>query len=154
MKTIIIDSNNLIHKISELKKLFSENPESAQLTLIESVKYKVNRNYKLIFVFDGFSNIKRNYVVLSGYKTADDVIKKYIEENYSKKTLTIVSSDTEIQRLAKVCGCEVKKSEDFWKELNPSPTKGKNINQLLYKDGEKPDRISKKELEEFKKYFT
>jgi predicted RNA-binding protein with PIN domain len=154
LKTIIIDSNNLIHKISELKKLFSENPESAQLTLIESVKYKVNRNYKLIFVFDGFSNIKRNYVVLSGYKTADDVIKKYIEENYSKKTLTIVSSDTEIQRLAKVCGCEVKKSEDFWKELNPSPTKGKNINQLLYKDGEKPDRISKKELEEFKKYFT
>jgi predicted RNA-binding protein with PIN domain len=154
LKTIVIDSNNLIHKIPEFKKLFSENSESAQLTLIESVKSKVNKNYKLVFVFDGFGNIKRNYVHYSGMISADEVIRKYIEDNYSKKTLEIVSSDAEIQRLAKVCGCEIKKSEDFWKELHPSTTKGKNINQLLYKEGEKPDRISKKELEEFKKYFT
>jgi len=140
--------------VSGFKRLFSESPESAQHTLIESVKSKVNKNYKLIFVFDGFGDIKRHYVNYSGKKTADEVIRKYIEDNYTKKSLTIVSSDAEIQRLAKVCGCEIKKSEDFWKELNPSPTKGKNINQLLYKDGEKPDRISKKELEEFKKYFT
>jgi predicted RNA-binding protein with PIN domain len=154
LKTIVIDSNNLIYKVSEFKRLFSENPESAQHTLIESVKSKVNKNYKLIFVFDGFGNIKKNYVDYSGKKSADEIIRKYIEDNYRKRTLTIVSSDAEIQRLAKVCGCEVKKAEDFWKELNPSPTKGKNINQLLYKEGEKPDRISKKELEEFKKYFT
>ena len=154
MKTIIVDSNNLIHKISEIKKLFLESPESAQLTLVESVKSKVNKNYKLIFVFDGFGNIRKNNVYYSGKISADEVIRKYIEDNYDKKTLTVVSSDAEIQRLAKVCGCEVKKSEDFWRELNPSPTKNKNINQLLYKDGEKPDRISKKELEEFKKYFT
>jgi predicted RNA-binding protein with PIN domain len=154
LKTIIIDSNNLIHKISDLRRLFSESSESAQLTLIESVKSKVNKNFKLIFVFDGFGNIKRNYVYYSGKITADEVIRKYIEENYSKKSLTVVSSDAEIQRLAKICGCEVKKSEDFWKELNPSPAKGKNINHLLYKEGEKPDRISKKELEEFKRYFT
>jgi len=113
-----------------------------------------NKNYKLIFVFDGFGNIRKNNVYYSGKISADEVIRKYIEENYDKRTLTVVSSDAEIQRLAKVCGCEVKKSEDFWKELNPSPTKRKNINQLLYKEGEKPDRISKKELEEFKKYFT
>lgn len=154
MNTIIIDSNNLIYKVTEFKRLFSENPESTQLTLIESVKSKVNKNYKIVFIFDGFGNIKRNNVEYSGKLSADDVIKKYIENNYSKKTLTVVSSDAEIIRLARVCGCEVKKSEDFWKELNPSPTKGKNINQLLYKDGEKPDRISKKELEEYKKYFT
>lgn len=154
MKTIIIDSNNLIHKISEYKRLFSESTESAQQTLIESVKSKVNKNFKLVFVFDGFGNIRKNNVYYSGKLSADEVIRKYIEDNYDKRTLTVVSSDAEIQRLAKVCGCEVKKSEDFWKELNQSPTKDKNINQLLFKDGEKPDRISKKELEEFKKYFT
>lgn len=154
MKTIVIDSNNLLHKVPEFKKLFGENPESAQLTLVESVKSKVNRNDKIIFVFDGFGNIKRNNITYSGKKSADDVIKNYIEDNYEKNILIIVSSDTEITRLARVCGCEVKKSEDFWKEINPSPAKGKNINQLLYKNGEKPDRISKKELEEFKKYFT
>ena len=78
MKTIVIDSNNLIHKVSEFKKLFYENPESAQLTLIESVKSKVNKNFKLIFVFDGFGNIKRNYVYYSEKVTADEVIRKYI----------------------------------------------------------------------------
>jgi len=154
VKIIIIDSNNLIHKISEFKKLFLENTESAQYTLIESVKSKVNKNYKLIFVFDGFGNIKKANVIFSGKKSADEVIRKIIEDNYSNKSLTIISSDTGITRLAKVCGCEIKKSEDYWKELNPSSLKGKNINQLLYKESEKPDRISKKELEEFKKYFT
>lgn len=154
MKTLIIDSNNLIHKIPEFRKLFNENPESAQLTLIESVKTKVNRNYKLIFVFDGYGNVKRGYVEYSGNRKADDVIRKYIEDNYTAKTLCVVSSDAEIQRLAKICGCEVKNSEIFWKEITPSPLKNKNINQLLNKDGEKPDRISKKELDEFKKYFT
>lgn len=154
MKTIIIDSNNLIHKVTEFKRLFSENPETAQHTLIESVKSKIRKDCKPVFVFDGFGNIKRKNVEYSGKQSADDVIKKYIEENYEKKSLMIVSSDLGITRLARVCGCEVKKSEEFWKELNPTPLKGKNINQLLYKNGEKPDRISKKELEEFKKYFT
>jgi len=154
MKTIIIDSNNLIHKVPDFRKLFNENPESAQLTLVESVKTKVNRNYKLIFVFDGYGSVKRNYIEYSGNKKADDVIRKYIEDNYTSKTLCVVSSDAEIQRLAKICGCEVKTSEDFWKEINPPAVKEKNINQLIYKDEEKPDRISKKELDEFKKYFT
>jgi len=154
MKTIIIDSNNLIHKVSDLRKLFNENPESAQLTLTESVKTKVNRNYKLIFVFDGYGSVKRSYIEYSGNKKADDVIRKYIEDNYTSKTLCVVSSDAEIQRLAKICGCEVKASEDFWKEINPPLYKNRDINQVLYKEGEKPDRMSKKELEEFKKYFT
>lgn len=154
MKTVIIDSNNLIYKVPDFRKLFNENPESAQLALVESVKTKVNRKYKIVFVFDGYGSVKRNYIEYSGSKKADDVIRKYIEDNYTTKTLCVVSSDAEIKRLAKICGCEVKNSEVFWKEINLSPLKGKNINQLLYKDGEKPDRISKKELEEFKKYFA
>ena len=154
MKTIVIDSNNLIHKVPEFKRLFSENPESAQLSLIDSVKSKANKNYKLIFIFDGFGNIRKNYVNYSGKKTADEVIRRYIEEYYEKKSLSVVTSDNEIQRLAKVCGCEVIKSEDFWNSINKENIKNKNINHLLYKEGEKPDRISKKELEEFKKYFT
>ncbi|MBI5403190.1 MAG: NYN domain-containing protein [Ignavibacteriae bacterium] len=154
MKIVIIDSNNLIHKVPDFRKMFNENPESAQLALVESVKTKVNRNYRLIFVFDGFGRVKKNCVEYSGNKKADDVIRKYIEDNYMTKTLCIVSSDAEIKRLAKICGCEVMNSEAFWKEINPSSLKNKNINQLLYKDGEKPDRISKKELDEFKKYFT
>ena len=154
MNTIIIDCNNLIHKIPGFKKIFSENPESAQLSLIESVKSKVKTKSKIIFVFDGFGKLLKKDVVYSGKLSADDVIKKYIEENYQKNNLTLISSDNEITRLAKVCSCDVKRSEDFWSELNSINYKEKSINQLLYKEGEKPDRISKKELDEFMKYFT
>jgi predicted RNA-binding protein with PIN domain len=154
MKTIIIDGNNLIHKIPSIKKTFLISPEAAQLSLVESVLSKHKSKDKIIFVFDGFGKISKENVIFSGKMSADEVIRKFIEDYYNKKIITIVSSDNDIIRLAKICACEVIKSEDFWNIQEKSPLKGKNINQLLYKEGEKPDRISKKELEEFKKYFT
>jgi len=154
MRTIVIDCNNLIHKIPAYKKKFREQKDAVALSLIESVKSKFNHN-KIIFVFDGFSDIQINNVIFSGKITADEIIRKYIEENYYREPVSIVSSDTGITNLAKICGCEVKSSEEFWKELKPSPKKkDKNINQLFYPDGEKPDRITKKELDEFKKHFS
>lgn len=154
MKTIIIDCNNLIHKIPGLRNRISGQMDSVVLSLVEAVKSKV-KNFRVIFVFDGFSDIKKNNVIFSGRFTADEVIRRYIEDNYEIESLTVVSSDKGITNLAKICGCEVKKSEDFWKELNPpASSKNKNINQLLDKNGEKPERITKKELDEFKKYFT
>ncbi len=154
MKTIIIDCNNLIHKIPGLRNRISGQMDSVVLSLVEAVKSKV-KNFRVIFVFDGFSDIKKNNVIFSGRFTADEVIRRYIEDNYEIESLTVVSSDNGITNLAKICGCEVKKSEDFWKELNPpASSKNKNVNQLLDKNGEKPERITKKELDEFKKYFT
>ncbi len=50
-----------------------------------------------------------------------------------------------------------RKSEDFWNDINKkmSPTAGKNINQyFIYDDLEKPERMSKREIDEYKKYFT
>ena len=154
MKIIIIDGNNLIHKVQSLKMAFYENSQNAQLSLIETVMAKHISKDKLIFVFDGYGKFTRNNVVFSEKVTADMVIRKYIEENYNKKIITVVSSDSEISRLAKICSCNAISSEDFWNYLSKVPLKGPNINQLLYKENEKPDRISKKELEEFKKYFA
>jgi len=71
--------------------------------------------------------------------------------------LSVVSSDKYITRFAKVCGCSIQSSEEFWQriDLKSSHTKGKNINQnFIYDKNEKPSGLSKKELEEFRKYFT
>jgi len=154
MRTIIIDCNNLIHKIPGFKNQFREHKDAVAQSLIETIKSKFSHT-KIIFVFDGFGDINKSNVIFSGKLTADEIIRKYIEDNYQKEPVSIVSSDTGITRLAKICGCEVKSSEEFWNELKPaSKKKDKNINQLFYPNGEKPDRITKKELEEFKKYFT
>ncbi len=157
MKTTIIDSNNLIHKIPHLKNLFLKDKESAQAALLELVKTKSNANESIFFVFDGFGKIKRPGVIFSNNITADEVIRKKIENFSDHKKLKIISSDRGITNLAKVCGCEVIKSEDFFKKLkcNEPVFKGRDINQnYIYDADEKPGRMNKKEMEEFRKYFS
>lgn len=154
MKTLLIDGNNLIHKVQGLKTKFRENPETAQMSLIESVRTRTGRGGKAVIVFDGFGSIKKSNVIFSGVKTADEVIRKYIEDKYEKEDITVVSSDTGITGLAKICGCGVIKSEEYSKTLSAPKDHGKNINQLFIDDKEKPDGMSRKDFEEFKKYFT
>jgi len=152
MRTVIIDGNNVIHKMNNLKRLFAENPEAAQLSLFESIKGKLSKNDKLVLVFDGFSNIKSPNIIFSGVKTADDIIRKYIEENYQKKAIAVISSDNEILSIARACSCEILKSEDFVAEKKG--LKNENINHLMPKDNEKPDGMSKKDFDFFKNQFS
>lgn len=158
MNTIIIDGNNLLHKIPSFKKNFSSNPDNTRRALVEAVNGRVKIKAKIIFVFDGHSNDKAQNVIYSGKQTADEVIRKFIEENYNKNSIKVVSSDNEITSLAKVCGCEVSSSEKFWEQINAaSPAKGKNINQLYLYDKaekEKPNGMSKKDFNEYLKHFT
>jgi predicted RNA-binding protein with PIN domain len=155
--TIIIDGNNLLHKIPHLEKLFHKDKEAAQSALIEAVKSHQAKQDNITFIFDGAGKINKPGVIYSKKVTADEVIRNKIENFSDTRQLKVVSSDNDIINLAKVCGCEVRKSEDFWKELTiiKSPTQGKNINQnYIYEDTEKPERLSKKEIDEFKKYFS
>ncbi len=157
MKTIIIDSNNLLYKIPHLKNLFSKDKESAQLALVELIKPLSRKGERMIFIFDGFGKSINQHVIYSENKTADEIIRSRIEKFSDCRKLKIVSSDYGITNFAKVCGCEVQKSEDFWEESGnrKSVTSGKNINQnYLYDKSEKPERMNKKELDEYKKYFA
>ncbi len=160
MNTIIIDGNNLLHKIPSFKKSFTVNPDNTRRSLVEAVKVRVRIKSKIIFVFDGHSDDKMQNVIYSGKQTADTVIRKYIEDNYNKDSIKVISSDNEITSLAKVCGCEISTSEKFWEDINASkssPTKGKNINQLYKYDDEereKPTGTSKKDFNEYLKHFT
>lgn len=152
---IIFDGNNLLHKHPQFKKGFKENPSGAQLLLIDKIRSHHNSKEKIIIVFDGFSEIKSSNVIFAGAKSADDVIRSMIEQYYSKEQITIVSSDYGITNLAKVCSCSVIKSEDYWKESESKKSSGnENINQNLRTDDEKPGGMSKKDFDEFKKYFT
>lgn len=153
----ILDGNNLIHKIPHLKELFLKDKESTQLALIEAVRTNFSGREKIIFVFDGFGNIKLEGVIYSKEITADEIIRKEIEQFSDHKKLKVISSDNSIRNLAKVCGCDVQKSEEFWSAVSKRENlyEGRNINQnFIYDKPEKPERISKKELKEFKNYFT
>lgn len=157
MKTIIIDGNNLIHKIKNLKAQFAVDPKGAAISLIEIVRSRSQSNARTIFVFDGYGSIANKNVIFSKQLSADEVIRKYIEEFPTHKNLKVISSDIHITSLAKACGCEIQKSEEFRNSLEKknSPASGKNINQnYIYDKPEKPERMSRKEVDEFKKYFS
>jgi predicted RNA-binding protein with PIN domain len=120
-------------------------------TLLESVKSRLSRGDKLKIVFDGFGSYADSSVIFSGKKTADEIIRQFIEENYNKNQITVVSSDMEVFRLAKACGCDAKKSEEFWKEN--IVIKKKIIKTTNSDESEKPSGISRKDFEEFKNLF-
>ena len=147
---IIIDGNNLLNK-SSVKNCGGDQ----RINLYEIVKSRLPKSQNVIFFFDGFGDVKRSDIKYSNDKIADELMRTFIEKNYDKRNLTVVSSDRGITELARVCGCKVKTSEDYWKEIDHT-TKGKNINQLYIspEESEKPERLSKKELDEFRKYFT
>jgi len=146
MEKIIIDGNNLMHKIPHIN--------DSRKAVVEAVRSRIVKN--VIFVFDGYGTDTSN-VRFSGSQTADAIIRQYVEVNSGNTDLTVVSSDTGITDLAKVCSCRVIKSEDFWNSIssNDSVTPDKSVNQLYYyNDDEKPSGLSKKDIKEFKKYFT
>lgn len=146
-KTILIDGNNLMHKIYG-------SPDNHN-ALISSVRNFLGAKYKVIFFFDGNNKIEDKDVFFSGKKEADELIRNYIEKNKNPEHLIVISSDIAIASFAKTFGCEYKSAENFKSELNSSHiTKGKNINQnYIYNDSEKPSGISKKDLETFRKLF-
>lgn len=145
MEKIIIDGNNLMHKIPHIK--------DSRNAVVEAVRSRVKKN--VVFVFDGPGDDTAN-VRFSGSSKADDIIRQYIEVNSGNTDLTIVSSDNEITDLAKVCSCNIIRSEDFWNQIssNDGVTPDKNVNQRYHYDDEKPNGLSKKDMDEFKKYFT
>jgi predicted RNA-binding protein with PIN domain len=147
MEKIIIDGNNLMHKIPHIK--------DSREAVVEAVRSRTAKN--VIFVFDGHGDDSSN-VRFSGSQTADALIRQYVEENSGNTELTVVSSDNGITDLAKICACRVIKSEEFWNSLsaNDGVTPDKNVNQVYQynEDDEKPSGLSKKDLKEFRKYFT
>ena len=158
MRTIIIDVNNLLYKVYKYKRTQGrDSGRDDRISLVEKIKSRLGNRVKVIFVFDGFGDIKNRSVIFSGKKTADEVIREYVKDYKNPKLLSVVSSDQYITRFAKVCGCSVQSSEEFWQSVKEkdSITKDKNINQnFIYDEDEKPSVMSKKDLEEFRKYFT
>lgn len=122
MEYYIIDGNNLIGKVEVLFKLQKKNKQmSREKTAFLIDNYFARKNKKGTLHFDGFENFpiktSKLKIVYSGKRTADDQIKKEIEDSNIRTRLVIVSSDSNIIEFAKVCACKVLSSEAFGKDI-------------------------------------
>lgn len=143
MQRFLIDGNNLIHKIPEIKKLNKDIATEKLIFLLQ--RYFVNKKVQVTIFFDGHSatDIRTNFeIVYSLNRKADELIKQRIDRSVRNKNLIVVSSDLEIIRYAGICGCTSITSEEFYKRINSSTP----INL-----DEKPSRAN---IEEFKKLFN
>lgn len=143
IRTFIIDGNNLIGKIPELRKSKGDDSRAKLIFLLQN--FFSNKKVKCIVCFDGYptDKIKSRFELLfSLNRNADELIKQKIEKSVRNKNLIIVSSDLEIFSYARECGCTAIKSEEFYKNL---------LSNLSTQSEEKPQL---NDLTEFKKLFN
>ena len=123
MRHFIIDGNNLMGKIPALFKLQKKDGQSSRekLSFILESYFINKKNNKVSLHFDGFVNqairASKLKIIYSGKRSADDEIKHEIEIEKNRRNLIIVTSDHNILQFARVCGCEIKTSEEFSKEI-------------------------------------
>jgi predicted RNA-binding protein with PIN domain len=123
MNKFLIDGNNLIWKIPELKNL--QKDESTRTSAREKLIFKLQRlsaekRIKITLFFDGAPHAKLGGNVQVEYsyeRKADELIREAIDKLKTKRTTTVVSSDRWITDYAKVNGCKVLTSDEFFASL-------------------------------------
>lgn len=142
MKTYIIDGNNLIGKKKQLKNLQKKDKQSSREQLVFMIdNFFHNKNNKIYIHLDGFKsspiNSNKSSLVYSDSRTADETIKRQIEQTGNKKNIVVVTSDSNLREFAKVCRCEVMLSEEFLKLLqsgNQNDDEKKRIDEINNND--------------------
>ncbi len=147
MTHYIIDGNNLIGKIPALMKIQKKDKQSSREKLALMLqRFFLNKKANVTLHLDGFAVTKINAgkikIIYSENITADEKIKNQIEKSKSPRTITVITSDSNLTQFAKVCSCKVIPSEDFAKQLNSKS-----------QDDEQTIIDSMKNDDEFKKLF-
>lgn len=148
MKHYIIDGNNLIGKIKSLNQIQKKNKQQSREKLAFSIaRYFSTKKTTVTLHFDGHLNEAINVhgikIIYSDSNTADDKIKIEIEGSENPKNIIVVSSDNNIAEFARVCSCQVIKSEEFANQLR----------SLKYADEEQAKIDAINSNDEFKKIF-
>ncbi|MDI6759032.1 MAG: NYN domain-containing protein [Candidatus Omnitrophota bacterium] len=124
----IIDGCNIIHHPLYIKLNPGKNNDS-RLALLDFIRfsgYCVSGKNKVTVVFDGYAQRQSLVlsdseirVIFSGADTADERIKRIIEQAERTKNLIVVSDDNEIRYFAKSARIDVLRVEEFFKKKNP-----------------------------------
>jgi uncharacterized protein len=147
MREYVIDGNNVIHKIRSLSLIQKKDRQIARERLAFSIdRFFTGKNVKVFIFFDGFSStpIKtlKARILYSDNKSADSMIRSYIENSKNPKNIVAVSSDDEIRKLARASATTSISSEEFAGMISRNPG-----------EDEEEKKIKDLDNEEFKRLF-
>lgn len=120
----VIDGYNIVRHERFPSSHKIKDPPRALISLIESNKLCGSRKNKITVVFDGYpkafgSSYTDGYleVVFACEISADERIRKIVEQARIPQNIVVVSDDREIQTFAKMAGAAVVGAEDFlWRK--------------------------------------
>jgi predicted RNA-binding protein with PIN domain len=145
---ILVDGYNLMHHMPDLKREMRHDMLQARRRLIDILAAsRQGRKADIMVVFDG-SGAAGGSTGRSGVRVffsrppekADPVLKRMMEKKARGVQMTLVTSDGEIARFARLCGVKTVTSSACSKELKSSGPEGPP----------KPDvSVSRKEMEEW-----
>jgi predicted RNA-binding protein with PIN domain len=122
MNQYIIDGNNLIGRITELKQLQKRDKQGSREKLVHLLnRYFAGKKVKLSLHFDGFPNFA---LAVSKGKIF-----------YSEKN----SSDHSLMNYGKVNSCTVISADDFYKEIQKSYEKNDEAEKIKQLEKEKDE---------------
>ncbi len=109
MEYLFIDANNLMHYLSKKEKKVYNRADL--VAIIDRIFIK--KKFKINLYFDGFPNevvtSSVSKIIYSNNKHADSVIRDALE----KEKVTVITSDLQLQEIAKVNTSKVMSCEDF-----------------------------------------
>ncbi|MBN1895955.1 NYN domain-containing protein [bacterium] len=146
---ILVDGYNLIHHMPDLKRQMSQDLRMAREKLIDRIAASRHGcKADITVVFDGSGAAGQGSSGRSGIRIvfsrppekADPVLKRMMEKKARGSQMTIVTSDGEIARFARLCGVKAVASSVWAKELK---------NKRLEDSGNQDVTVSRKEMEEW-----
>ena len=162
MKHYILDAHNIMHKspvISDILDLDLLEARNALLYEIADYSDKYP-SYKFSVVFDGRASkvsSPRSQIVVykSGtMKIADTVIKDLIKKETVPSLCTVVSSDSELYKYARIYSCTAILSEDFLSEMSKFKHNMFESSDPFSEPDEKPEGINSDDYEDLLDVFN
>lgn len=149
MTTYLIDAYNVLHRLTSFRSQLVKTPEAARSSLVQQCRLIAARKARVIVVFDGSGQIKSTgsvRVVFSGKASADQLIKKLIDEQKHRRDVVVVSSDAEVQQYAKISSCRFMAAEAF-------PTLVRSTPETTLDEKSNP-KMSEKDVQDWLDLFT
>ncbi|MDP2653028.1 MAG: NYN domain-containing protein [Candidatus Omnitrophota bacterium] len=122
----LLDGYNVIHKVPALVSAKLEDAREGLVRLVETHRPQGSVNNRVTVVFDGQPGIVGNVrggevaVVFSSGESADDRIKRIVDESGNKRSCVVVTDDRDVQYYVRSLGARVVGVAEFLSRMKPA----------------------------------
>lgn len=123
----ILDGYNIISSVSSLAGSKLETSRDNLLKFLQTTRPQGSENNAVTVVFDGQPDmgglaptIEGIRVTFSSHDSADDEIKRLVDDADNRKNMVVVTDDREIQYYVRALGAKVLSVHEFFEKARPS----------------------------------